>query len=63
MSDRLHFAYYGIHNVTTRYSWKHLPKAMATQLNNNKALPLPANWFEAFHLLATLLNKKRSKNG
>lgn len=61
MSDRLHFAYYGIHNVTNEVQLEAFTKAMATQLNNNKALPLPANWFEAFHLLATLLNKKRSK--
>ncbi len=56
----LHFS--GIHNVTTEIQLEEFTKALSTQLNNKIPLSVPANWFAAFELLQSLLQKKiRSK--
>ena len=61
MWDRMNFVYYGIHNVPNEVQLEKFTEALALQLNNKKALAVPADWFAAFNLLGTLLLKKRSK--
>lgn len=61
MSDRISFQYFGIHNITTEVQLEKFTAALAAQLNNKLPLPVPADWFAAFNLLASLLKKKRSK--
>ena len=61
MWNRMSFVYYGIHNVPNEVQLEKFTEALSIQLNNKKALPLPADWFAAFTLLGTLLLKKRSK--
>ncbi|MFT3681667.1 MAG: ATP-binding protein [Ferruginibacter sp.] len=55
------FQYQGIHNITTELQLDKFTKALSSQLNNQKPLPTQADWFDAFSLLGSLLNKKRSK--
>ncbi|MGG9963472.1 AAA family ATPase [Ferruginibacter sp. SUN106] len=50
--------YSGIHNVETAVQLTGYCRALATQLNNNIALPEVADWFAAFELTARLLQKK-----
>jgi uncharacterized protein len=50
--------YSGIHNVETEIQLARYCEALAKQLNNNIALPLPADWFAALELTAALLKKK-----
>jgi hypothetical protein len=56
------FHFSGIHNVDTVMQLEQFSLALAQQLNGAISLPVPANWFEAFHLLIALLKKlRRSK--
>ena len=56
----LHFS--GIHNVTTEIQLEEFTKALSIQLNNKIPLLIPIDWFAAFELLQSLLQKKiRSK--
>ena len=61
MWEKMSFVYYGIHNVTTEVQLQKFTEALSLQLNNKKALAVPADWFAAFDMLGTLLLKKRSK--
>lgn len=61
LHSQMSFQYQGIHNVTSEIQLEKFTKALAAQLNGGKPLPVPADWFDAFDLLATLLKKKRSK--
>jgi uncharacterized protein len=62
LKQHLTFEYSGIHNITTTLQLEKFTGAMALQLNAGTALKVPANWFEAFSLLASLLKKKLRKN-
>lgn len=55
------FEYSGIHNVTTELQLEKFTNALSQQLNNQTPLPLPADWFAAFELMAGLLKKKLRK--
>ena len=61
MQHRMSFAYYGIHNVTSEIQLVKFTEALSAQLNRGRPLPVPADWFAAFDLLAKLLLRKRSK--
>ncbi len=52
------FEYSGVHNVETGIQLTNYYSALAKQLNNNIALPAPSDWFAAFELTASLLQKK-----
>jgi AAA+ ATPase superfamily predicted ATPase len=56
--------YSGVHNVSTEVQLEEFAKSLSTQLNNNIALPIPANWFAALDVLKTLVAPKlrRKKN-
>jgi AAA+ ATPase superfamily predicted ATPase len=55
------FEFSGIHNVTTEVQLENFTHALSLQLNNKTPLPIPANWFAALELLATLLKKRLRK--
>jgi uncharacterized protein len=59
MAERISFQYSGIHNVTTEVQLEKFTTAIATQFNNNIPFATPDNWFTAFDLLASFLNKKK----
>ncbi len=62
MQPYMHLHFSGIHNVTTEIQLEEFTKALSIQLNNKIPLLVPANWFTAFELLQSLLQKKiRSK--
>ena len=61
LHNLLSFQYQGIHNVNSNVQLSKFTKALEVQLNGGKPLAKPADWFEAFNIMETLLNKKRSK--
>jgi uncharacterized protein len=61
LQKQMVFEFSGIHNVTTEVQLENFTKKLAVNLNNNIALPIPANWFDAFDILAALLTKKLRK--
>jgi uncharacterized protein len=62
MESRINFHYSGIHHVTAEIQLDKFTEALSAQLNKGIPLPTPSNWFAAFDLLASLLQKKmRSK--
>jgi hypothetical protein len=52
------FVYSGLHNVANDIQLSQFTKALAKQLNNGILLKEPADWFEAFDIVALLLKKK-----
>ncbi|MEO6734323.1 MAG: ATP-binding protein [Ferruginibacter sp.] len=58
LKKHIAFEYSGVHNVETTTQLTSYCQAMAKQLNNGIALPVAADWFAAFELTATLLQKK-----
>jgi uncharacterized protein len=61
LQKQMAFEFSGIHNVTTEVQLENFIKKIAADLNNNIALPVPPNWFNAFDILAALLTKKLRK--
>lgn len=61
LQEVMSFQYQGIHHVSSEVQLEQFTKSLQVQLNAGKALPPPADWFDAFALLASLLKKKRSK--
>lgn len=58
LKAHIRFEFSGIHDVSTDIQLENFSKVMTNQLNNRIPLPVPTNWFEAFDLLATLLQKR-----
>ena len=58
LKDFISFEFSGIHNVTTETQLGNFTKAIAAQLNNKVKPETPGNWFDAFNLLFSLLQKK-----
>ncbi|HEY0177847.1 MAG TPA: ATP-binding protein, partial [Pedobacter sp.] len=62
LKQHIQFEFSGIHHITTGIQLKNFTKALSDQLNNKNPLAVPADWFAAFDLLASLLTPKmRSK--
>lgn len=58
LQKKIAFEYSGIHNVETNVQLDNYCAALAKQLNNSIALPTTSDWFAAFELTVTLLQKK-----
>lgn len=58
LKKQIVFEYSGVHNVETAVQLNNYYSALAKQLNNNITLPAPSDWFAAFELTASLLQKK-----
>lgn len=58
LKKQIAFEYSGVHNVETAVQLTNYCSALAKQLNNNITLPTPSDWFAAFELTASLLQKK-----
>ncbi len=58
LAKQINFHYSGLHGVETEIQLQEFTKALSVQLNTNIPLPAPLDWFAAFELLQSLLQKK-----
>lgn len=58
LKKQIAFEYSGVHNVETAVQLSNYYSALTKELNNNITLPTPSDWFAAFELTASLLQKK-----
>jgi uncharacterized protein len=58
LAKQINFQYSGLHGVETEVQLQHFTKALSAQLNGAIPLPVPADWFAAFDLMQSLLQKK-----
>jgi len=58
LAKQINFHYSGLHNVELETQLEKFATEMGKQLNGGLPLPVPANWFAAFDMLQSLLQKK-----
>ena len=58
LGKQVNFRFSGLHNVETEMQLQKFVQEMSRQLNGSLPLPLAGNWFAAFDILQSLLQKK-----
>ena len=62
MRQQVAFEFSGIHGVRTTIQLQNFTKALSSQLGQNIPLQVPANWFDAFTMLADMLQPRLRRN-